>query len=173
LTHALFPASSYYVVLLVFALGLASFVAVTVRRVRAGRPLPLPVFLLFATHVVWFVLPNLRLRAQDPPWTGPIGDWIPAAVPFFHCAQYLGVIAWRARTSGPVRPVLLGASLMIVGWLLFDGLTAVSAAAFSRPGMQMALVTGLVNIHHFWMDGLIWRKQRMPALAHAQQVSVA
>jgi hypothetical protein len=163
LTHGLLPAWTYYVVLLLFMVGLASFVATSLRRAGRGCSLPFPVFLLFATHVAWFVLPNLRLRAEDPPWVGPVvGSWLPSAIPFFHCAQYLGVVGWRARTTGAVRPLFWGGTLVLVGWMLFDGLGFAWKMVFSRAAMQMALVTGLVNIHHFWVDGLIWRRRRMP-----------
>jgi hypothetical protein len=146
------------------ALSLGAFGTLVLRRRREGRAFPLPVVVIFGSQVVWELLPSLRFVSHAS-WVGAVDTLWPAAIPFFHCAQYLGVVGWRARGVGAgqaVRPLFWYAGLVVGGLLLFRGTALLQGLAFDRPAMQLNLVVAVVNIHHFVIDGMIWRK-RMPA----------
>ncbi len=146
------------------ALSLGAFGTLLLRRRREGRAFPLPVVVIFGSQVVWELLPSLRFVSHAS-WVGAVDTLWPAAIPFFHCAQYLGVVGWRARGVGAgqaVRPLFWYAGLVVGGLLLFRGTALLQGLAFDRPAMQLNLVVAVVNIHHFVIDGMIWRK-RMPA----------
>src|SRR5262249_40302889 len=121
------------------------------------RPLPLIVLLPAVTQYVWFVE----------------GAKVPAFaefVPFFHSLQYL-LIAWSVQLKEKmdqqqIRPsprYVLGESLrwgginFLGGALLFFGLPHLLAQA----GVGLAFATGVVicgvQIHHFFVDGVIWK----------------
>ncbi len=167
-TYARLPTSVYYGALALFLGAAIQFSLVAVRRARAGRPLPLPTILLFLVHVTWFVVPRLRFHAGDHEWLGPVlSTWIPTfAIPFFHCAQYLGVTSWRARITSSVRPIPLFALVVVGGWLLFQGSVYVWQLTFDRSALEaVVVIQSLVNVHHFWIDGLIWKRGRVPEAA--------
>jgi hypothetical protein len=166
---------TYFIGLAVLAASLAAFATVLIRRTRAGRAfpaLPGPVIVLFAAQVAWTLLPSLRF-VSSAPWVGTVSALWPSAIPFFHCAQYLGVVGWRARTVGPVRPLILFAGLVVGGLALFRGLGLVWGVMFSRPAQELLLVVAVANIHHFAIDGMIWRKRRMPSAPLAAMEPIA
>ena len=121
--------------------------------------------ILFATNFVWFVLPFVHPLGSDVPWGGAaLAEWVPFALPFFHCAQYLGVCGFRARTAGPMRPAFYSGALVVLGLLLFEATTRslpyLSALDYER---SLMLVPAVINIHHFFLDGLMWKTRRKPA----------
>ena len=162
LPHGVLPPGAYAAALAAGAVSLASYAAAEiVSRRRAGRGLEGTTRLLYLTSLVWFVVPNLRLPGADRPWPSP-ALWVTllAVFPFFHCLQYLGVTAHRERLSGPVRPVYLFSALVLGGALLFQA----STAALSGLGVATAIAAGLlveavVNLHHYFVDALIWRRR--------------
>jgi len=130
---------------------------------RTGEGLVTMARVLVATNAVWFVVPFLRLPGSDTPWTGTaIATWVPFALPFFHCAQYLGVTGWRARTSGAIKPVLYYALLVGLGLVLFEGITRGLAISTLGTARAFLLVPAVLNIHHFFLDGLMWKRARAP-----------
>jgi hypothetical protein len=170
LAGPLIPSSLYPIALVPLAIGIVFHVlAERWHRVRTGKGLVPMARLLVATNFAWFVLPYLRWPGQDHPWTGTtIATWVPFALPFFHCAQYLGVTGWRARTTGSIKPVLYYALLVGLGLVLFEGITrgldAVTTVGATRAFL---LVPAVLNIHHFFLDGLMWKRARAPKPAAA------
>lgn len=158
---ALLPASVYPValasaVISVVSAGLA-YVAFRKRTGRAWTPM---VTLLLTVNVAWLVLPNLWVPGRAPgPWVGgAVALWLPFAIPFFHCTQYLTVAAHRSRQTGPVRPIVLLVALMLFGYAIFElHAKVVEHAAHVTEARALLLVTALVNVHHFWLDGIVWR----------------
>ncbi len=133
------------------------FLAGAARRAWTRRePLPWIAFVPAAAQYVWFVQ-----------GTGPRAGAFFALVPLFHGLQYL-LVAWHARR----RESELGTA----GWLavnaaghfvLFAGLPALAALAFGCPyAAALPAVSAAVQIHHFFVDGVIW-KLREPAVASA------
>jgi hypothetical protein len=171
---ALLPERTYWLSLVVAAAAtLCAYAAHRRVRARTGRGLDVTAWLLFGTNLAWFVLPYLRLPGGHGPWMGPLAIWVAFLVPFFHCAQYLGVTAWRARTTGPVKPVFLFMALVALGLALFEGWTAL-VPRFSRLKYDEALmlVPPLLNVHHFFIDGIIWKRPKKPPAAGAARVAV-
>jgi hypothetical protein len=164
LVGPLLPASLYPIVLIPVAIGIALHaLAERWHKERTGKALVPMARVLVATNFVWFAVPYLRLPGSDHPWTGStIATWVPFALPFFHCAQYLGVTGWRARTTGAIKPVLYYALLVAIGLVLFEGIAR--GLAFTSLGEERAflLVPAVLNIHHFFLDGLMWKRSRAP-----------
>ncbi len=99
------------------------------------------------------------------------------AIPALHSAQYLYMV-WllkseRARErEGPpsfeapvaVRVGALAASALLLGWILFRGARVAfdgepgGALAVLGPTPYFAALYAFVNIHHYVMDMVIWRK---------------
>ena len=121
-----------------------------------GRKVPLISLLLQVTNGLW--------------WLGSdyLNAWFWAAV--FHSVQYLIIATVRhvdervgvRPSGGRVRPAILHGTAfygfsLLVGSLLF--LVAPSAyAAFGFNALESyAMMTLVINLHHFTVDGFIWR----------------
>jgi hypothetical protein len=147
-----------------------SMIAAVVSHVRlkkrTGHGLEIIAWMLLGTNFFWFVIPNLLLGKFNL-WGRPeIALWFPFALPFFHCVQYLGVTCHRTRSQGEVRPVFLLILLMGMGWLIFEGYAlGISTVAGVNGDKAIALVMALVNIHHFWLDGMMWKRPKGKALS--------
>jgi hypothetical protein len=105
-------------------------------------------------------------------------------IPALHSVQYLYFV-WLMRRNearaaeGPpsfgrpasVRLGVLALSALALGWVLFHGLPSFLDAAFvprvkgvpATPGLGdtpfFAALYVFVNIHHYFMDGVIWRRE--------------
>jgi hypothetical protein len=131
---------------------LASFVGVALvarERRRRGVPLPGLTVAVLATQVIWFTAGLFH----------PFFNIV--LVPVFHSLQYLALTSWHF-TRGERRVLPFG---LYVGTVLLLGLVI-------NPGMLIAFVPGgtspraltiaaavisAINLHHFLMDGRIWR----------------
>jgi hypothetical protein len=125
---------------------------------RERRLLPPVVLLPAASQFVWFIV-----GARDPNFT--------VFVPFFHSLQYL-LIAWATHVKEriesseekPSRSLVLGESarwgavIVPAGALLFWMLPHALASS-TGTGFQFAapIVLAGVQIHHFFVDGVIWK----------------
>jgi hypothetical protein len=165
---AVLPRSIYPLAVAVLVASVAAFVLSNARLLaRTGRGFDRSVWLLGLTNCAWFVVPNIWLPGAKEPWLGELfAFWVPIAVPFFHCAQYLGVAADRARVEQPLRPVFWMSSLVVLGLLLFEatvwGLPRITPIAASQAAL---IVTSTLNIHHFVIDGVIWKRPQRPVAA--------
>jgi hypothetical protein len=163
------PGVGYPLALGVGAIAIIAFVAgELVARKERGRGFDLMVWILFGTNVAWFIVPRLRMPGSPVPWTGDLAIWLPFAIPFFHCTQYLAVCGWRERTRAEVRPIFWFMGLVGVGLLLFEGLSRAlpHVTPLDENGAYI-LVPAALNIHHFWVDGRIWRSAKKNAAAPA------
>ena len=156
---------AYPLGLFIVVVSMAAAILAHVRlKKRTGHGLELIAWMLLGTNFFWFVIPNLLLGKFNL-WGRPeIALWFPFALPFFHCVQYLGVTCHRTRSGGEVRPVYLLILLMAIGALIFEGyswgITTVSGVDGEKA---LALVMALVNIHHFWLDGMMWKRPKAKA----------
>jgi hypothetical protein len=132
-------------------------------RIRAGRAL-VPVLLLAVSQVLWFSLPfavrlggvSLAIDPLDPKSRTHYFAWIALA----HAVQYLWVTAFFARQSGAAvshrrfygKAILAGSAPWMLPFLLIPAFGSVAAYA-SVP----LLVASAVNVHHFILDGAIWK----------------
>jgi len=140
------------VALLVPLAGSFAGLALVVRERRArGTPLPGATLAVVVTQVSWFVgglfLPLFNI----------------VLVPVFHSLQYLALTGWHytrgARESRPGPFAAYVLSVLALGLVINPGLLAM----FVPPGSSThalttaAAVISAVNLHHFLMDGRIWR----------------
>jgi len=139
---------------------------------RERRLFPPIVLLPAATHFVWFV-----------PGSGLPAFWV--LVPAFHSLQYLLIALFvqlkrRSEMTAAERPApSLGAEAMRWGLAnMIGGILLFLALPLAFVGLGFPWVTSFgvvwaaVNIHHFFVDGVIW-KLREPATASALTTSLA
>ncbi|MBK9259597.1 MAG: tetratricopeptide repeat protein [Polyangiaceae bacterium] len=161
---------------LVVAFG-AAYLVVTIaclvlvfKRTPSGARAP--ILALLASQSVWFVLP-VALGQFVPEWVGPMG---PVALAFIwvaiaHSVQYLWISLHFARASGRTDTtyrsiaryfsfaVFAGAALWV-----FPVLASVKGGLTRMPhesGLDM-VVAAAVNLHHFLLDGVIWKLRDAP-----------
>lgn len=146
------------------AVTIALFLHLLARRGAARLS---PVVALLASQAAWFVAPVIVGRL----WPGLYGPRGPAALAFIwvaiaHSVQYLWISVYYAKQSGAVRgtaramgwylgaAVLCGAALWV-----FPAFVAAPGAFGVLPfesGLGL-LVASAVNVHHFILDGAIWK----------------
>jgi hypothetical protein len=150
----------------------AAFLALAVRRsVRRRRLLPPIVLLPVLTQFVWFVL-------------GRDLETFQVFVPFFHSLQYL-FVAWAlqlkeraaaTRRQPSRRWVVVETARwwglnVVLGLALFALFPRLCAALGHDLLFAMAVTSSAVQLHHFVVDGVIW-KLRSPRVGAPLLVSV-
>ncbi len=145
--------SSYILIALAFLTPLILFAKVWRSH---GRPLPLiSLLVLFSNGVWWFILPTLNAFA----WAT-----------IFHGVQYLAIVvifhvkdqmAREDNMHGRMYHVLwFYAVCLLLGYSLFNVLPlAYLFVGFGRVE-SILLVVATINIHHFIVDGYIWRLKK-------------
>ncbi len=134
---------------------------------RRSRPRDLaPAAALALTQALWFSIPiALRYWRVDPyvePWTSDYGTYYFLWIAVGHAVQYLWVTSYYARARGGwsghgaylSKVMLAGAAVWVLPALLFAP-GALGRLPFDA-GLSI-LVASLVNIHHFILDGAIWK----------------
>jgi hypothetical protein len=161
-----------------FFLTVVPLVWVLVQKARRERRWPsiAPLTALFASVWSWSIYSSV-----DP--------LVRYAIPALHSVQYLFMVwllergAARERegppwfeTSASARLGLLAASTLALGWLLFHGAPSLLDDLASAHGARMAhakhappsalgatpyfaALYAFVNIHHYFMDNVIWRRE--------------
>lgn len=110
-------------------------------------------------------------------------------VPLFHCLQYLLITTFfyfRSILSGTDRPTSLVGMfastsfwryylmLIVIGVILFEAMQRlVSGLGLAEMGLATAVVLSFVNLHHFIMDGRIWRLRKQEVRQVIMQPSVS
>ncbi len=124
------------------------------------RPL-LPALTLFSTQFIWFLLPtvlSLGGRLQIPQSRYSTG-----VLAIMHSAQYLWITSYYARREAQAktagwRPLVYFAILVTGGIALFIPGPWLASRVFHYDFTASFLIfTALVNIHHFILDGAIWK----------------
>jgi hypothetical protein len=167
------PAALELVTGIVFLLSTLALIGLLARKWQRERRLPplAPLAGLLITVWLWTVYSSLD----------PLMVYV---IPALHSIQYLYFVWLLKRNEareqeGPPdfgRPVgvrlgMLAASALALGWLLFHGApefldTAFSARNADDPALSGALgptpyvaaLFAFVNIHHYCMDAVIWRR---------------
>jgi hypothetical protein len=135
---------------------------------RAGIRDLLPSFLLIGSQALWFTVPMVARHAGVLQGLDPLSTrhatyvfiWIAMA----HSVQYVWITSYFARRS-PNPPTQTGYLARV--WIAGAGIWAVPALLFA-PGVLgfggvpydaglATLVASAVNIHHFILDGAIWK----------------
>lgn len=97
-------------------------------------------------------------------------EYVMYAVPFFHCLQYLafvdkieiGTLSPSTSENRARHRILLGSSLVIVGFLTFELIPSHIDSAiesFDLYGFGYFFVCAgiFINIHHYFIDNVLWR----------------
>ena len=122
---------------------------------------------LFASQFLWFLLPEIlrrTTRLELPPSYSAAG-----ILAFMHCAQYLWITTYYARREAEANPAAAG-SAMHFSFGRYYLVLILGGIALFVPGPWLAsrvlghdffesffIFTSLVNLHHFILDGAIWR----------------
>jgi Tetratricopeptide repeat len=153
-----------------YALVTIGVVVTMIRRTPAG--MGAPALSLIFSQWAWFVMPVV-LSQFVPWWFAPGGptalafSWVAIA----HSVQYLWISLHFARMSGRTS-LFFGSLARYYGLAIFAGATIwVFPVLFSvkggltrmphESGLDM-LVAAAVNLHHFLLDGVIWKLRDAP-----------
>jgi tetratricopeptide (TPR) repeat protein len=153
---------SYFAVLL---LGVA-FVACSIYgwselAKQSGWRRLLPAVTLFSTQCLWFLLPTVLSIAEG--LRLPQSRYSSGVFAVMHSAQYIWITSYYARREagakgGGWRPFAYFAVLVAGGIALFVPGPWLASRLFHRDfGASFLIFTALVNIHHFILDGAIWK----------------
>jgi tetratricopeptide (TPR) repeat protein len=140
----------------------------------------IPSFTLFSTQCVWFLVPTL-LSLVDK-FQVPQSRYSTGVLAVMHSAQYLWITSYYAKreaTTAPGktwRPFAYFTILAVGGIALFiPGPWLTSLVFHFDFTRSFLLFTALVNIHHFILDGAIWklRDGRIAALLVNSRTQIA
>ncbi len=156
------------------AFGLSRLVSqVGVRRM-------IPSLTLYSTQCVWFLVPTLLALLER--FQVPRSRYSTGVLAVMHSAQYLWITSYYARREAAMspsrswRPFSYFAILVVGGIALFIPGPWLSSLVFHFDFTRSFLLfTALVNIHHFILDGAIWklRDGRIAALLVTSREQIA
>lgn len=132
---------------------------------RAGLRAMLAPLTLFSTQILWFVLPHVLEFGYG--WKRPQTLYSSGMLAIMHSAQYLWITSYYARCEAKAAEGGASSTWSMAGY--FATLIAGGIALFI-PGpwlvsyvfryditISLLIFTALVNIHHFILDGAIWK----------------
>jgi hypothetical protein len=154
----------FLVVALAYATSAIGAAAWLLRRTRALDALP--AFALIATQALWFSLPlalrRFGVRTGFEPWESSAGTYYFLWIATAHGLQYLWITAYYAgvgRGSAPGRRYF--AKVLLAGALVWTLPALVFAPGLlgrlPYDGGLAVLVASIVNLHHFVLDGVVWK----------------
>ena len=134
----------------------ASFSTVAIlaaQRRRRGVPLPWPTYAVLLAQTLWFGW------ALFSPFFNIM------LVPVFHGLQYLALTSWHnakerrtlGAAVGPGAFAFYAVTVLLLGLLINPGLFAIAGGLLGDAAVISATVITFVNLHHFLLDGRIWR----------------
>jgi len=148
--------------------GVTTFLVVAALA-RKGLRSSAPALGVVLTQFVWFVLPSAVknwLPYGGPPILGAGYDQYAFAwIALGHAVQYLWITAYFARATGRVsstasfygRAVVCGCALWALPMFLFaPGLLG----RLPFDGGLASVTAAVINLHHFLLDGAIWKLRR-------------
>ena len=129
---------------------------------QAGIRRMIPSLTLFSTQCVWFLAPTLLSLAEH--FQVPRSRYSTGVLAVMHSAQYLWITSYYAKREAattpnrPWRPLSYFAILVVGGIALFIPGPWLSSLVFHFDFTRSFLLfTALVNMHHFLLDGAIWK----------------
>jgi tetratricopeptide (TPR) repeat protein len=131
----------------------------------------LPSLTLLSTQCLWFLIPPLLSWME--PFRVPQSRYSTGVLAVMHSVQYLWITSYYAKREAaaaerrPWRPAAYFALLLVGGIALFVPGPWISSLVFHFDFTRSFLLfTALVNLHHFILDGAIWklRNGRIAAL---------
>jgi tetratricopeptide (TPR) repeat protein len=140
----------------------------------ADRRRLLPAVTLYVTQACWFVIPIALAWWSAVP--APQTRYSTGILAVMHSAQYLWITQYYARRDAARRTA--GSASGWNAWAYW-GMLGLGGVALFLPGPWLAsyagrfdftssvlIVTAIVNIHHFMIDGVVW-KLRDPRVTQA------
>jgi tetratricopeptide (TPR) repeat protein len=129
---------------------------------RAGWRKMIAPATLFATQAIWFVVPlTLQMVAGVQ---APLARYSTGVLAFMHSAQYLWITSYYAKREAEARPGGVWKPLAYFGVLVVGGIAlfvpgpwVVSTVLHRDFTTSFFIFASLVNIHHFILDGAIWK----------------
>jgi len=125
----------------------------------------IPSLTLFSSQVLWFLLPAAISLIKG--LAIPQNRYSTGVLAVMHSAQYLWITSYYARREakrqanqkgGDWRPLAYFGVLVLGGIALFVPGPWMASRAFHHDFTASFLIfTALVNIHHFILDGAIWK----------------
>jgi len=120
-----------------------------------------PPLVLFSTQVLWFFVPGLLAMLKGI--SLPQSRYSTGVLPLMHSAQYLWITSYYARRESIAegrswRPFAYFAIQVVGGVALFVPGPWLASYVFHYDFTASFLIfTALVNLHHFILDGAIWK----------------
>jgi tetratricopeptide (TPR) repeat protein len=125
-----------------------------------------PSLTLFSSQFLWFLLPAAISLVKG--WGIPQNRYSSGVLAVMHSAQYLWITSYYARREAAGEPARKGGRnwrpLAYFGGLIVGGIALfvpgpwLASRAFHHDFTASFLIfTALVNIHHFILDGAIWK----------------
>jgi tetratricopeptide (TPR) repeat protein len=153
------------VILCVAFFGLSVLGLTRLARATGWRKLT-PSLTLFSSQFLWFLLPSAisLIKGLEIPQS----RYSSGVLAVMHSAQYLWITSYYARresggnvqerTAGNWRPLAYFGVLVVGGIALFVPGPWLASRAFHHDFAASFLIfTALINIHHFILDGAIWK----------------
>jgi hypothetical protein len=156
--------------LLAIFLVLGSWPLFKLVRQTGWRPMLAPIT-LYVTEFLWFVLPTVVELVSNV--RIPQTSYSAGILALMHSAQYLWITSYYAKTEAQAdrratwKPAAYFGALFVGGIALFVPAPWIASWAFGRDfTSSFLIVTALVNIHHFILDGAVWklRDQRVASV---------
>jgi len=127
---------------------------------QAGARRLVPAMTLFSTQCLWFLVPIIL--SMEEGLRLPQSRYSSGVFALMHSAQYLWITSYYARREAGAkfgwRPFAYFAVLITGGIALFvPGPWLASRLFHFDFGASFLIFTALVNIHHFILDGAIWK----------------
>ena len=120
-----------------------------------------PPMVLFSTQILWFFVPGLLALLKGI--SLPQSRYSTGVLPLMHSAQYLWITSYYARREAVAekrtwRPFAYFAIQIVGGIALFVPGPWLASYVFHYDFTSSFLIfTALVNLHHFILDGAIWK----------------
>lgn len=122
-----------------------------------------PTLLLFSTHTIWLTLPVTVEIFFNSPFLPTY--YSSGSLAFMHCAQYLWITSFFSKKereardgAGSWKPLAWYGTIVVGGIALFLPGPWIASRAFGLDLLESFLIfSALVNLHHFIVDGAIWK----------------
>lgn len=157
------PEKTALVVRGVLAIAFIAFAGFGLHRLvrQIGWKAMTPPLVLFSTQMLWFFVPGLLAMLKGI--SLPQSRYSTGVLPLMHSAQYLWITSYYARRESAAegkawRPFAYFAILVVGGVALFVPGPWLASYVFHYDFTASFLIfTALVNLHHFILDGAIWK----------------
>jgi len=158
------PVGASHAAVLILGVGFIAFTAYALIALgkQTGFKALLPSLTLFSTQFLWFLLPTALSLLKG--WQIPQSRYSTGVMAVMHSAQYIWITSYYARREAngeqqsACRPFAYFSILIAGGIALFiPGPWLASKLFHFDFAASFLIFTALVNIHHFILDGAIWK----------------